>query len=215
MTKTAIALIVDRSGSMNRIKEEAQGALDTFVTEQAEQKGKAAWTVVRFDDHYDQDVFMGELPEKITLDPRGMTALHDAVGRTVNEMAGALAAMKKQPKNVLVAILTDGWENASKEYSRETVAKLVKEKTDAGWTFVYLATGLDKWEAERQATGIGILVGNTVSVSRKDHIHGTHAVSSYVTDYRAGGQSLAGDLRANVAKNDPDLLEREDEAGDE
>ena len=59
---------------------------------------------------------------------------------------------------------------------------------------------------------LGILQANTVSVSRDDHEHGTHSVSSYVADYRAGGQSMAGTLRTNVAKRNPDLLDREEDA---
>jgi hypothetical protein len=218
MTKqnlTAITLIVDRSGSMNSLREEAQGTLDRFIKEQQEVPGELLWTVVLFDDFYERPVFMqSAIADRVELHPRGMTALNDAVGRTVSDMGKHFSELPEdqRPDKVVVAILTDGYENHSKEYTTEAVRKLVTSQTEEwNWNFIYLATGLDRWAAEAQAMHMGVPRVNTMSVNRRDHHAGGQSVSYYVADLRAGTDE--GSLRANVAKTDPGLLEREDDAG--
>ncbi|MGM2799589.1 hypothetical protein ACS2Q1_29450, partial [Bacillus cereus group sp. Bce004] len=83
---------------------------------------------------------------RIQLEPRGMTALHDAVGDALEGFRAALSAIPvhAQPGTVLVVVVTDGHENASNRWTGDRVNRLVTGLTDElGWNFVYLGAGQD------------------------------------------------------------------------
>ena len=80
---TDITLVVDRSGSMDEVREDAEGGVNTFIRQQAKEPGEALLTLVQFDTEYEflhSGVPIQDVP-KYELVPRGMTALLDAVGR--------------------------------------------------------------------------------------------------------------------------------------
>jgi hypothetical protein len=197
-TYCAIAVVMDRSGSMSSIQSEAEGALRTFVTEQQRLPGRATLTLARFDDHYDitHDMeWLSEVdPASIKLEPRGMTALLDAIGRTITHLGERLAALpeEKRPGKVLFCIVTDGHENASREWTREKVFEAIKRQTDDyQWEFIFLAATQDAIDV---AHSYGIADHNA-DYFVADAV-GTQAmgqsVSHYATAYRGGasGQSL-------------------------
>jgi len=95
------------------------------------------------------------LTEK-TFVPRGSTALLDVVGRAVNEVGTHLASMQEQdrPEKIIVCILTDGIENASREFSRSKIKEMIEHQRDKyKWEFVFLAANQD---AFAEAGSIGI-----------------------------------------------------------
>ena len=92
---TDITLVVDRSGSMESIKSDAEGGINEFIRQQASEPGEALLTLMQFDTEYDlvhNGVNVTDV-SPYTLVPRGMTALLDAVGRAINETGARLAAM--------------------------------------------------------------------------------------------------------------------------
>ena len=92
---TDITLVVDRSGSMAQVREDAEGGVNTFITEQGKEPGEALLTLVQFDTEYEflhKGVQIKQVP-KYELVPRGMTALLDAVGKAINETGERLAKM--------------------------------------------------------------------------------------------------------------------------
>jgi hypothetical protein len=141
---TAIALVLDRSGSMHQIRSDAEGAVNAFVKEQQAQPGEATFTLAQFDDQYELvhlNVPIGDVPP-VTLMPRGATALADAAGKTIAQLGAHLAQTEehKRPGKVLVAIVTDGLENASREWTEESVFHAITEHRNVyGWEFVWLA----------------------------------------------------------------------------
>jgi hypothetical protein len=149
---TEIVCIVDRSGSMNDIREDAIGGFNTFLKDQQEDpNGKCLLTYTQFDSEY-EIVHSGIPIEQMkpldftTFVPRGRTALLDAIGRTLMEVGARLASIEedKRPGNVIVVILTDGHENSSAEFSRKKVFDMVKvQAEDFNWKFIYLAQGID------------------------------------------------------------------------
>lgn len=168
---TEIVCIVDRSGSMESIKKEAIGGFNNFLELQQKVEGKANMTLAQFDDQYELlyngvDVQDVSKYTDATYVPRGMTALLDAVGKTINSISARMATMKdeEKAKKVLVSILTDGYENASKEYKLDQVKKLVEEKRALGWEFIFIGAGLDKFSAESIGTGMGVNLNNIVNV---------------------------------------------------
>jgi len=144
---TEIVVVLDRSGSMASMKEEAEGGLATFVAEQKAQEGEARFTLAIFDDRYDvvhDRIDLQQAPERFALEPRGMTALLDAVGRTIANVGHALSETPEaeRPAAVLFCVVTDGGENSSREYAGDAVRRMVKEQTDKySWQFTFLGAG--------------------------------------------------------------------------
>ncbi|MCR9120390.1 MAG: VWA domain-containing protein, partial [bacterium] len=101
---TDITLVVDRSGSMNAVRSDAEGGINAYIEDQAKAEGEALLTIVEFDTEYDF-VTCGELIQNVKpyqLVPRGGTALLDAVGRAVVETGARLAAMPEAERPGLV-----------------------------------------------------------------------------------------------------------------
>ncbi len=121
---TEIAFILDRSGSMSSVAQAAIAGFNSFLHDQQAAPGQARLTVVLFDDEYLVPIQSLPVDEVIPLDhttyvPRNSTALLSAIGRTIDELGARLANLPEtaRPGKVIVAILTDGLENASQ---RET-----------------------------------------------------------------------------------------------
>ena len=121
---TEIAFILDRSGSMESMVEPAISGFNRLLREQQQEPGTARFTLVLFDDQYEVPFHSVPIAEVVELDtntfvPRGSTALLDAIGPTIDELGAKLAALPEadRPGQVIVAILTDGMENASHRYT--------------------------------------------------------------------------------------------------
>ena len=168
MTKpdyTHIALIVDRSGSMEGIHTDMNPAILKLLKEQSEVDGDCTVDVTTFDDQIEFPyVFVDPLDVKDpVIVPRGSTALNDATGSTIVRLGEALAKMDEadRPSKVIVIVVTDGMENASREYTREQVKALVdKQTSEFQWEFVFLAANIDAFETGR---GYGYTAGQTMN----------------------------------------------------
>ena len=123
---TLLVLVIDRSGSMESIKSDMQGGVATLIAEQAKEKGTCLVTLAQFDDHYEllaEGVPASELlPYRLI--PRGTTALLDAIGRTISDVRSRMEALDpaERPAHVIFGVVTDGMENASREWSRLPVS---------------------------------------------------------------------------------------------
>jgi hypothetical protein len=138
---TEIVCILDRSGSMSSIRDDTIGSFNTFLKDQKELPGKATMSVMLFDDEY-QMLYDGvnlECVEPLTTKtyvPGGTTALYDAIGIALNKAECRF----KHGNRVLVAIITDGQENASKEYNKCQIMEFIKKcKNKYEWEFLYLS----------------------------------------------------------------------------
>ena len=147
-SKTELIIVLDRSGSMSSIKKDMEGGLKSLIEKQAAEPGECLVSVYQFDDHY-EPVFEAVNAKKapsVTLTPRGSTALRDALGKTINAVGERLAktAEADRPSLVMLAVVTDGFENASKEFSQSQVASLVKHQREKyNWQFVFLGADQD------------------------------------------------------------------------
>lgn len=150
--KTEIIFVTDRSGSMATIWNECIGGLKSFIEDQKKVAGECRVTQVIFD-HVIETQYEGkplaevqaQLPE-----PRGTTALYDAIGMTLTTQ-GERIAREKWADLVVFNIITDGGENASKEYSAARVKEMIAHAEKNGWKFIYMATGLDAFNSLRTA----------------------------------------------------------------
>lgn len=145
---TAISVLLDRSGSMRTIRKDAEGGLRALIEDQRTQPGRATLRLAQFDQHYEvvhPSLFLDQVPMP-ELHPRGVTALLDAWGRAMTEFGEELAALpeEQRPGNVVFVVVTDGAENASREWSRQQVFDMVREQTEKwGWTFLFIAANQD------------------------------------------------------------------------
>jgi Mg-chelatase subunit ChlD len=192
---TLLTLVVDRSGSMAPIKDDMEGGIKTLIEEQAGEQGACLVTLAQFDNEYEV-VADGVPAAEMTpyrLVPRGMTALLDAIGRTVATVHARIEAMdpEDRPANVLFAVITDGMENASCEWSRLQVMDSVKARTAEGWHFTFLGADQD---AVREGRGLG--VDDKASLTWDKSAQGTAGAmrsvsASYRRVRRGEAQSLA------------------------
>jgi hypothetical protein len=165
---TRIVFLLDRSGSMQSIKSDIEGGFAAFVDEQRKGTGECLATLAQFDDVYEvvyADRPIADVPP-LDLQPRNMTALHDAMGRLITDAGQKIAALpeSQRPGTVIVAIMTDGLENASKEWTAASIKALVSQQSSAySWTFMYMGADQDAVEV---GASIGIARDHAVTYSR-------------------------------------------------
>lgn len=122
-----------------------------------------------------------------TYTPNGGTNLYDAIGKTIVD----LDAVVTDAQNVLVVIITDGEENASREYKVNDIKRMIDERQAKGWTFVYLGANQDAWKV---GSTFGLSKGQTMSYSTADMGATMDTLSVATTAYRGmrGPQGPSG-----------------------
>ena len=121
----------------------------------------------------------------LVLQPRGTTALLDSIGRLIGEAGQRLAALPedRRPGTVVVGIMTDGMENASREWSHPRVKALIEQQTrDYQWQFLYLGADQDAIEV---GASIGVSAANSVTYGRGKVRQAMAATAANVSAYRA------------------------------
>lgn len=155
---TEIVCVVDKSGSMESIRDDAIGGFNSFLASQRDEEGDALFTLALFDTDYEQLCDGVPIEEVEPLDeqtyrPDGSTALLDAIGRTMTAVTYRLddAPDDQQPDQVIFVILTDGKENSSREYRRFQIADMIERaRKDRGWEFMFLAANIDAFAAAKR-----------------------------------------------------------------
>lgn len=158
---TDITIVLDRSGSMASIAKETILGFNAFLEEQQAVDGKATFSLVQFDHEYEPlyealDIAEARPLTKEAYVPRGMTALLDAIGKTIKSTSKRMKNLNKgeETPKVVFVIITDGYENNSREYTRERIfRKISKLEKKHDWQFVYLGANQD---AIAEAGFIGI-----------------------------------------------------------
>lgn len=161
---TEIIVVLDRSGSMQSIAKDMSGGYNSFIEEQKKDKvGEKRISLYQFDDKYEA-VYSGCLVESVpplNLVPRGYTALLDAIGKAITDTGLRFRAMKEEdrPSKVLMMIITDGGENASKEFGHTVINKMITEQREKySWEFIFLGANQDSITVARD---LGINTTNT------------------------------------------------------
>jgi hypothetical protein len=194
-TKTLIAALLDRSGSMESVADDMRGGFDSFIAKEAGQPGSTVVTLAQFDDRYEvvyADRPIGSVPA-LALQPRGMTALLDAIGRFITEVGAGLAGLpeSERPGAVSVLVMTDGHENASREWTVAAVRSLIEQQESVyGWDFVFLGANMDAVEV---GTNLGFAPGKSLTYDADgDAVGGAwDAVASYSARKRSAGPAAA------------------------
>src|SRR3954469_14679099 len=146
--RTLIAVLLDRSGSMEAVKSDTEGGFNAFIDAQRAEPGEARVTLAQFDTQYDvvyANRPIGDVP-RLALQPRGGTALYDALGRLITDVGSELAALPddQRPGTVVVVVLTDGHENSSREWTHDAVSSAIRrQQDDYSWAFLFLGANMD------------------------------------------------------------------------
>ena len=153
-----IAMILDRSGSMSSIQAATVEGINAFIADQQNSEGEVNLLLVQFDDKYEQ-VYSGpiagaplltlaEIPagNQVRFEPRGSTALLDAMGNTIVAVGRTLAELPegKRPGKVVMVTMTDGHENSSRKFDRFQIAEMIGHQREVyKWQFQFLAANQD------------------------------------------------------------------------
>ena len=204
---TELVFILDRSGSMSGLEADTIGGFNSMLEKQGKEPGEALVSTVLFDNETEvvhDRVPLSQVPklDDRTYYVRGCTALLDAVGGAVHHIGNVhkYARPEDRPERTLFVITTDGLENASRRYSYEKVAEMIRrQKEKYGWEFLFLGANID---AAKEAGRFGIAperAVNYVSDSEGTALNYA-AVEKAVRSVRAG-QCLSEDWRADIDRD--------------
>jgi hypothetical protein len=196
--RTLIAVLLDRSGSMETVKSDTEGGFNAFIDSQRGEPGEAVVTLAQFD--YEYDVVYANKPiaevPRLELQPRGATALYDSLGRLITDVGAELAALPEQarPGNVIVVVFTDGHENSSREWTHEAITAAIKrQEAEFAWDFLFLGANMD---AVAVGTALGFSSDKSMTWSSDDGgaVNAMASTSAYVSRRRAApaGAAVAG-----------------------
>ena len=204
---THLYFLLDRSGSMASIRRETEAGFDAFVAEQRRGSGKCRVTLAQFDDEYDE-VYAGldvHAVPPLRLRPRGSSALLDSLGRLITAAGERLAALPEgeRPASVVVGVLTDGYENASREWTHERIRALIDQQTHVyNWEFMYLGADQDAIEVGAR---MGFDARKSMTYSRGKADKAMAGLSRNVRAYRdeiIAGASIAAAKEATAFTDD-------------
>jgi len=159
-----VSFILDETGSMETCKEATISGFNEYIETLKQRRGTIRMTLMKFDstkmDIVYEDKAIGDIEplNEDTYRPGAMTPLYDAIAKTIQDIP-------EDRDNVLCIIMTDGLENASQEYKREDIFKMIKEKEEQGWSFVFLGANQDSWQTGQS---IGLSQGNVADYSNSD-----------------------------------------------
>lgn len=165
---TELVFILDRSGSMAGLEGDTIGGYNSLLEKQRKEVGEATVTTVLFDDQYEMihdRAAIGKVKDITNKEyfARGMTGLLDAVGKTINHVGNRHknALDSEVPGKTMVVIITDGYENASREYTLPQIKQMIeRQKEMFGWEFLFLGANID---AVSTAAGFGITADRAVT----------------------------------------------------
>ncbi len=201
---TEMVFILDRSGSMSGLEADTVGGYNSLMEKQRKEDGEAVVTTVLFDDQYEMihdhaDIKKVKPMDSKTYYARGCTALLDAIGKTINHVGNRYkyAPDSEVPGKTMVVIITDGYENASREFQLDKVRSMIEhQKQKYNWEFLFLGANID---AVKTAGAYGITPDRAVTYEADTE--GTRmnfkAVSDTVSCMRAA-QPIASDWKRDI-----------------
>ena len=221
---THLTVVIDRSGSMQSIRADSEGGINSLITANKDADGECSLLRVDFDaigwggstglaavssDWYKVH-HKGPIQKfgTYSLTPRGGTALLDAIGRAITETGEYLKGLPEadRPSKVMFTVMTDGEENSSKEFSYAKVSEMIKHQEDAyQWEFSFLGAGLD---VASQAISMGFQASNVTNFAPNSGIAASAAFASHThstLNYRGTGHTTY----AGKVTSDGNIIEDE------
>lgn len=204
---THIGFVIDNSGSMSRIQYEMNKGIKSLIEEQRMVPGKCSLSVVTFDSIVNLLMESRNVhdinPTSLYINPQGYTALYDAMGAMINNLGLKLAQMpeSERPSKVLIIVITDGLENASRKFNQKQIAEMVQHQRDVyKWQFLFLGADQDSILTAKEMGFDLSSVYNFSAVPDKVNDVWT-STSKGITSYRSQSKSIVSNV-LNVSTNE-------------
>ena len=208
--KVHVGIVLDRSGSMEDCRTDAIGAVNSYLRQVKDDKDMEATVSLIIFDSQSIDVIRDHVPAANCAElaageyqPRAATPLLDAVGHGVT----VLGTRKDMDERCILAVMTDGLENASREYTKESIKALLDRKQhEEGWLVLYLGAGHDAWS---QASSLGFHAGNVSAFAKHSVGAGTGALYSRGRRYAMAASPRDEALTGGFTAEERTDMERE------
>lgn len=183
-----LVIVLDESGSMSSVWESTISGVNELLDSQKLSDARTLVSLTKFNTKVEKvwekaDIFAAGKISKEDYVPNGLTALYDAIGSAIKACERDTFSGK-----VMMAIMTDGEENSSREYNFQSVRRLIEKKKEEGWDFVFLGANIDSY-------AVGGSLGVTTTVNYAASNTGVRAManslSAYTTQYRTTGTSMS------------------------
>lgn len=199
-----LVLVLDKSGSMQGLESDTIGGFNSMIKKQKALDVPVRVTAVLFNDKTDvlyesRSIHSVHALTEKEYEVGGTTALLDAVGSTILNV-DQKGNVKKGTK-VIFVIITDGMENASREFTKTKVKQMISDKQEKyGWDFIYLGANID---AAEEAGAIGVKKANAVTYRNTESgVRANYdAVSAYVKEAAEMGAVASSKWRSHVEED--------------
>ena len=161
--RSKVWMLLDRSGSMSGLEAAVVRGANRLIAEQTAEPGTCRMTIVQFDSDEPFEVLVDDVsvhkvdPHALErYEPRGLTPLYDAVARLIgcaDRRVKQRSKAGKKPEDQTVVIVTDGYENASTDYSLADIHNLITKRREEGWAFAFMGANQDSY-AEGARLGV-------------------------------------------------------------
>jgi Mg-chelatase subunit ChlD len=186
-----VTLILDETGSMQECKGAAIAGFNQYVAALRQEPAETLVTLTLFNSRKTEVRYQATPVARVhdldveTYRPRDTTPLYDAIGRTLTA-----ARLQVPPESRrLCVILTDGEENASRNYTRAQIFDMIKAYEDDGWMFLYLGADHDVWAAGEE---LGVAEHNRITFLKENVDHTFVCLSEATARYRRRDKSANG-----------------------
>jgi Mg-chelatase subunit ChlD len=197
---THVCLVLDRSGSMQAIHDDALGGVNSYITTAKRDRAlyESRFSLITFNSESVDTIRQNEIMEQVKpiagdeYRCGGWTPLYDAIGRGIG-ILDETSGTAPQSKCILV-VMTDGQENASREFSHSQITEMIKSRQKRGWLVTFLGEGLD---VAKQGAAIGAMASNVASYAGGE---GLRAAGQVMASSNARYAAAIGDVRQAQAK---------------
>lgn len=203
-TTTAIEFLLDETGSMMHVWDQTIGGFNEYVNSQRAQPGTCLLSLTKFDtsgvrnSYSDSNIQEVAYLDRNSYRPNQSTNLYDAIGQRIKALeARVTAGAYPSDTAFLFVIMTDGQDNASKEYDASGVKVMIEDKKTSGWTFVFLGANQDAWQVGQT---FGMAKGNTMTYAAGNVAGAMETLSGATTAYR-GMRSKGMVASASASEN--------------
>lgn len=201
---TEIVFILDRSGSMAGLEKDTIGGFNSMLEKQRKEPGEAIVSTVLFDNEIEvihNRVPIANIPKLTDKDyyVRGCTALLDAVGGAIHHIGNIHKYARKEdvPEKTLFIITTDGMENASRIYTYDKVRRMIEQKKEQGWEFIFLGANIDA-SVEAKRFGIDEDMAANYHCDEVGTALNFEVISETITKVRSCKDSLSSDWKKKI-----------------
>ena len=176
--KTIYHFIIDKSGSMAGMQHQAVEGFNVQVKtlqelKQAYPDQDYTVSLTFFNENLRDIISNGKVEQLVPMNPKtflpnGSTALLDAIGKSIYQIKSDFGpALSNDEASVVMVIITDGEENASRFYTYHEIARMIKELDETEkWTFSFLGADLDAIHTSKM---LNIRRENVISFSKSNY----------------------------------------------